>query len=110
MVADSTTNVEYIVACGASKETIWTKNFIQELDLVLSIVDPMLIIVIIPTQLRMLTVNGSSKVRAYFGTAFIKEIIGKGDVKVERVSSTENVADPLTKPLSKKYLKVILRR
>ncbi|KAK4409544.1 AP-3 complex subunit delta [Sesamum angolense] len=43
MVADSTTIVEYIVACGASKETIWIKNFIQELDLVLSIVDPMLI-------------------------------------------------------------------
>ena len=30
----------------------------------------------------------------------IREIIGRGDVIVEKVSSIDNVVDPLTKPLS----------
>ena len=30
----------------------------------------------------------------------IREIITRGDVVVKRVSSTDNVADPLTKPLT----------
>ena len=32
----------------------------------------------------------------------IREIIGRGDVIVDRVASAENVADPLTKPLAQK--------
>ena len=32
----------------------------------------------------------------------IREIIARGDVVVERVPSTDNVADPLTKPLAQK--------
>ncbi|CAA0806232.1 Unknown protein, partial [Striga hermonthica] len=30
------------------------------------------------------------------------EIIGRGDVVMERVESAENIADPLTKPLPQK--------
>ena len=30
----------------------------------------------------------------------IREIVARGDVVVERVSSTDNIADPLTKPLA----------
>jgi hypothetical protein len=30
----------------------------------------------------------------------IREIIHRGDVRIEKVSSEDNIADPLTKPLS----------
>ena len=39
-VADSTTEAEYIAASSATKEVVWIKRFISELDRVHSIVDP----------------------------------------------------------------------
>ncbi|KAL0325379.1 UNVERIFIED_CONTAM: Retrovirus-related Pol polyprotein from transposon RE2, partial [Sesamum radiatum] len=30
----------------------------------------------------------------------LREMVGRGDVRIDRVSSTENTADPLTKPMS----------
>ncbi|KAL0302424.1 UNVERIFIED_CONTAM: Retrovirus-related Pol polyprotein from transposon TNT 1-94 [Sesamum angustifolium] len=40
---DSTTEVEYIVASEATKEAVWMKNYIQELGVVPSIVEPVVI-------------------------------------------------------------------
>ena len=37
----------------------------------------------------------------------IREIVARGDVVVERVPSTNNVADPLTKPLAQEFFIVI---
>ncbi|KAK2382607.1 hypothetical protein QL285_070129 [Trifolium repens] len=39
-VADSTTEAEYIAASDAAKEAVWIKEFITELGIVPSIVDP----------------------------------------------------------------------
>ncbi|KAL0287194.1 UNVERIFIED_CONTAM: Retrovirus-related Pol polyprotein from transposon TNT 1-94 [Sesamum calycinum] len=41
--ADSTTEAEYIAASEATKETVWMKNYIQELDVVPSIAEPVVI-------------------------------------------------------------------
>ena len=32
----------------------------------------------------------------------LREIVGRGDILIQKVASAENVADPLTKPLSQK--------
>ena len=40
IVAYSTTKAEYIVASDATKEEVWTKKFIIELDVVPSITNP----------------------------------------------------------------------
>ena len=40
---DSTTESEYIAACKAAKEAIWIKKFITELEVVPSIVHPILL-------------------------------------------------------------------
>ena len=40
-IADSTTEVEYIVASDVAKEAIWSKKFTTGLGIVLSISDPM---------------------------------------------------------------------
>ncbi|KAL0301459.1 UNVERIFIED_CONTAM: hypothetical protein Sradi_6422700 [Sesamum radiatum] len=39
-IIDSTTDAEYIAAFKAAKEVVWMKNYIQELDVVLSIANP----------------------------------------------------------------------
>ncbi|KAL0378596.1 UNVERIFIED_CONTAM: Retrovirus-related Pol polyprotein from transposon TNT 1-94 [Sesamum radiatum] len=41
--ADSTTEAEYIAASEAAKEAVWMKNYIQELDVVPSIAEPVVI-------------------------------------------------------------------
>ncbi|KAL0453621.1 UNVERIFIED_CONTAM: hypothetical protein Slati_1340200 [Sesamum latifolium] len=41
--ADSTMEAEYIVASEAAKEAVWMKNYIQELGVVPSIAEPVVI-------------------------------------------------------------------
>ncbi|KAL0411609.1 UNVERIFIED_CONTAM: hypothetical protein Slati_3750600 [Sesamum latifolium] len=59
---------EYIAASKAAKKAVWMKNYIQELGMVPSIVEP--------------------------------EMVSRGNCRMDRVSSAENTADPLTKPMS----------
>ena len=40
MIADSTTEVEYIAASEVAKEAVWMRKFIAELEVVPSITDP----------------------------------------------------------------------
>ncbi|KAL0413248.1 UNVERIFIED_CONTAM: hypothetical protein Sradi_1526500 [Sesamum radiatum] len=40
---DSTTKVEYIAVSKAAKEVVWIKNYIQELGVVPSIVEPVVL-------------------------------------------------------------------
>lgn len=44
IVADSTTEVEYITTFEAAKEVVWIRKFIDELKVVSSIVDPITVI------------------------------------------------------------------
>ncbi|KAL0386218.1 UNVERIFIED_CONTAM: Retrovirus-related Pol polyprotein from transposon TNT 1-94 [Sesamum radiatum] len=82
---DSTTEVEYIAASEAAKKAVWTKNYIHELGVVPSIVEP--------------RSHHRSKhiLRRYH---LLREMMSKGDCRMDRVSSAENTSDPLTKPIS----------
>ena len=46
-MADSTTEAEYITTIVAAKEVVWIRKFINELRVVSSIVDPIIVIVTI---------------------------------------------------------------
>ncbi|KAI3472572.1 hypothetical protein Pfo_029356 [Paulownia fortunei] len=100
--ADSTTEAEYIAASDAAKEAVWIRNFIQGLDVIPSIVDPVMIYcdnngAIAQAKEPRSHQRSKHIMRRYH---LIREIIGRGDVIVDRVASAENVADPLTKPLA----------
>jgi hypothetical protein len=100
--ADSTTEVEYIAVSEAAKEGVWIKKFIAELG-------------VVPSASRLLKLycdnNGAitqakeprshqkSKhvLRRYH---LIREIVERDDVKVCKIDTEANIADPLTKPLS----------
>ncbi|CAH1448519.1 unnamed protein product [Lactuca virosa] len=107
-VADSTCESEYIAASEASKEAIWLKNFIGDLGVVSSIKEPMEILcdnegaVALTKEPRD---HGRSRHidRKYH---FIRHRVEEGLLVVKRVSSEDNLADPLTKGLSRvKHLK-----
>ncbi|KAL0325351.1 UNVERIFIED_CONTAM: Retrovirus-related Pol polyprotein from transposon TNT 1-94 [Sesamum radiatum] len=100
--ADSTTEAEYIVASEAVKETVWMKNYIQELGVVPSIVEPVVILCdnnMAIAQVKEPRYHHRSKhiLRRYH---LLREMVSRGDIRMDRVSSAENTADPLTKPVS----------
>ncbi|CAL9111403.1 unnamed protein product [Musa textilis] len=99
---DSTIEAEYIAVAEATKEGVWMKKFIIDLGVVPSNEES------IPlycdnneaiTQAKELRSHQKSKhvLRRFH---LIREIVTRKDVVVKRVPSEDNIADPLTKPLS----------
>ncbi|KAJ9547185.1 hypothetical protein OSB04_019728 [Centaurea solstitialis] len=112
-IADSTTEAEYIAASDAAKEAVWLRNFLSDLRVVASISRPIDIFCDnsgAVAQAKEPREHHKSRhvLRKYH---LIREIIGRGDVRICKIPTDENVTDPLTKPLAraieirvKKYL------
>ncbi|KAL0420461.1 UNVERIFIED_CONTAM: Retrovirus-related Pol polyprotein from transposon TNT 1-94 [Sesamum latifolium] len=101
-IPDSTTEAEYIAASEAAKEAVWMKNYIQELGVVPSIAEPVVIFYDnngAIAQAKKLRSHHRFKhiLRRYH---LLREMVSGGDCRMDRVSSAENTADPLTKPMS----------
>jgi hypothetical protein len=101
IVVDSTIETEYIAASEATKEVVWIKNFISELGVVPSVSSPMDLYCDNNRAIAQVKESRAHKrvkfvLRHYH---LIREIIGRGDVKICNVHTDHNVADPLTKPL-----------
>ena len=102
-VADSTCELEYIAASDASKEEIWLKNFIGELEVIPSIKEPMKILcdnegaVDLTKEPRD---HGRSRHidRKYH---LIRHKVEEGHLVVKGISPEDNPADPLTKRLTR---------
>ncbi|KAL0439312.1 UNVERIFIED_CONTAM: Retrovirus-related Pol polyprotein from transposon RE2 [Sesamum latifolium] len=100
--SDSTTEAEYIATSEAAKEAVWMKNYIQELGVIPSIAEPVVIFCDnngAIAQAKEPRAHHRSKhiLRRYH---LLREMVSRGDCRMDRVSSTENTADPLTKPMS----------
>ena len=98
---DSTTESEYIVASEAAKEAVWIRNFISKLEVVPTIVDLTTLYCdnnrAIAQENEPLSHQRSKQVlRRYH---LIREIIGRNDVKIEKVLTDQNIVNPLIKPL-----------
>ncbi|WKA12852.1 hypothetical protein VitviT2T_030203 [Vitis vinifera] len=100
-VADSTTEAEYIAASEAAKEAVWMKKFISELGVVPSIEEPIPLLcdnngAIAQAKEPRSHQKSKHVLRMYH---LIREIIERGDVKIEKIDGKENAADPFTKAL-----------
>ncbi|KAL0427304.1 UNVERIFIED_CONTAM: Retrovirus-related Pol polyprotein from transposon RE2 [Sesamum latifolium] len=100
--ADSTTEAEYIAASKAAKEAVWMKNYIQELGMVPSIAEPVVTFcdnngAIAQAKKPRSHHRSKHMLRRYH---LLMEMVSRGDCRMDRVSSAENTADPLTKPMS----------
>ncbi|KAL0298211.1 UNVERIFIED_CONTAM: Retrovirus-related Pol polyprotein from transposon RE2 [Sesamum angustifolium] len=86
----------------AAKEAVWMKNYIQDLGAVPSISMPVVIFCDnngAIAQARELRSHHRSKniLRRYH---LLREMVGRGDIRIDQVSSAENIVDPLAKPMS----------
>ena len=100
-VADSTTEVEYIAASEAAKEAVWIRKFMIELGVVPNAGCPVNLYCDnngAIAQAKEPRAHQKSKhiLRRYH---LIREILNRGDVKICKIATEANVADPLTKPL-----------
>ncbi|KAJ9562356.1 hypothetical protein OSB04_007516 [Centaurea solstitialis] len=100
---DSTTEAEYIAASDAAKEAVWLRNFLSDLRVVASVSRPIDIFCDnsgAVAQAKEPREHHKSRhvLRKYH---LIREIIGRGDVRICKIPTEENVADPLTKPLAR---------
>nr|GEW56531.1 hypothetical protein [Tanacetum cinerariifolium] len=101
MDADAS-NVEYIAAFDASKEAVWIQKFIYGLDVVPTIEEP--INTYCDNNIAIATANdhGITKGARHFHAKFycLRETIEMGDVRIEKVDTYDNLADPFTKALA----------
>ena len=99
---DSTTEAEYITASDATKEAVWVKKFITDLGVVPMISNPIPLMFDNNGAIAQAKEPRSHQKSKHILRRFhlIREIVVRGDVVVERVPSTDNIADPLTKPLA----------
>ena len=100
-MADSTTEAEYIDASDAAKEAVWIRNFIFRLGVLPSITNPVDVYcdnngAIIQAKEPISHKQSKHILRRFH---LIHEIIEKGDVKICRAHTDDNVANPSTKPL-----------
>ncbi|KAL0448075.1 UNVERIFIED_CONTAM: Retrovirus-related Pol polyprotein from transposon RE2 [Sesamum latifolium] len=89
-------------ASEAAKEVVWMKNYIKELGVVPSIAEPIVIFCDnngAIAQAKESRSHHRSKhiLRRYH---LLREMVSRGHCRMDRVSSAENTADPLTKPMS----------
>ncbi|KAL0458841.1 UNVERIFIED_CONTAM: Retrovirus-related Pol polyprotein from transposon TNT 1-94 [Sesamum latifolium] len=93
---------EYIAASKASTEVVWIKNYIEELGVVPSIAELVVIVcdnhgAIAQAKEPRSHYHSKHILRCYH---LLREMVSKGDCRIDRVSSAENTADPLTKLMS----------
>ncbi|KAJ9541510.1 hypothetical protein OSB04_028016 [Centaurea solstitialis] len=102
-IADSTIEAEYIAASDAAKEAVWLRNYITDLRVVTSISRPVDIYCDNSGAVAQAKEPRKyHKSRHVFGKYhLIWEIIGRGDVRICKIPTDENVTDPLIKPLAR---------
>nr|GEY11987.1 hypothetical protein [Tanacetum cinerariifolium] len=100
--ATSSTEVEYIVAYDASKEAVWVRKFIYRLGVVPTIEEPISMYCDNTGAITIANKSRITKGARHFCTKvhYLREVIEYGDVKLEKVHTDDNLADPFTKALS----------
>ena len=91
IVADSTTESEYIFASEAAKEPVWIKKFVTELGVVPSVLNPVELFcdnngAIAQAKEPRSHQKSKQILRRYH---LIREIIERGDVKISKVASED---------------------
>ena len=104
--ADSTTEAEYIAASDAAKEAVWIRKFVTELGVVPSISSPLALHCDNNGAIAQAKEPRAHQKSKHIERRFhiIREIVGRGDIAMQKVASADNVADPLTKAMTQQQL------
>nr|GEU53461.1 retrotransposon protein, putative, Ty1-copia subclass [Tanacetum cinerariifolium] len=93
---------EYIAAFDASKEAVWVRKFIYGLGVVPTIQEPIGMYCDNTGAITIANESVITKGARYFRAKvhYLREVIEYGDVKLEKVHTDDNLADPFTKALA----------
>ncbi|GKA61298.1 retrotransposon protein, putative, ty1-copia subclass [Tanacetum coccineum] len=100
--ATSSAEAEYIAAFDASKEAVWVRKFISRLGVVPTIEKPINIYCDNTKAIVIANESGITKGARHFRAKvhYLCEVIKFGDIKLEKVHTNDNLADPFTKLLA----------
>ncbi|GKB10542.1 hypothetical protein Tco_0844465 [Tanacetum coccineum] len=100
--ATSSTYAEYIAAFDASKEAVWIRKFIFGLGVVPTIEEPINMYYDNTRAIAIAKDHRVTKGARHFCVKvhYHRETIEMGDVKIEKVDTDDNLADPFTKALT----------
>ncbi|GJS94593.1 hypothetical protein Tco_0801561 [Tanacetum coccineum] len=93
---------EYIAAFDASKEAVWVRKFISGLGVVPTIEKPINMYCDNTGAIAIANESGITKGARHFRAKvhYLREVIEFGDIKLEKVHTDDNLADPFTKALA----------
>nr|GEZ46522.1 hypothetical protein [Tanacetum cinerariifolium] len=100
--ATSSAEAEYITAFDASKEAVWVRKFIFGLGVVPTIEEPISMYCDNTGAITIANESGITKGARHFRVKvhYLREVIEFGDIKLEKVHTDNNLADPFTKALA----------
>nr|GEV47522.1 hypothetical protein [Tanacetum cinerariifolium] len=100
--ATSYVEAEYIDAFDASKEAVWVRKFISRLGVVPIIKEPISMYCDNTGAIAIANESEITKGARHFSAKvhYLREVIEYGDVKLEKVHTYDNLADPFTKVLA----------
>ncbi|GJU73448.1 retrotransposon protein, putative, ty1-copia subclass [Tanacetum coccineum] len=100
--ATSSTDVEYITAFDASKEAVWIRKFISGLGVVPTIEEHINMYCDNTRAIAIAKDHGVTKGARHLCAKvyYLRKTIKMGDVKIEKVDTDDNLADPFTKDLA----------
>ncbi|GJS15902.1 retrotransposon protein, putative, ty1-copia subclass [Tanacetum coccineum] len=100
--ATSSAEAEYIAAYDAFKEAIWVRKFISGLGVVPTIEKPINMYCDNTRAISIAKESGITKGARHFRAKvhYLREVIEFGDIKLEKVHTDDNLADPFTKALA----------
>nr|GFB38895.1 putative retrotransposon protein [Tanacetum cinerariifolium] len=100
--ATSSAEAEYIAAFDAFKEAVWVRKFISGLGVVPTIEEPISMYCDNTRAIAIANESGITKDARHFHAKvhYLREVIEFGDIKLEKVHTYDNLADPFTKALA----------
>ncbi|GKA12652.1 hypothetical protein Tco_0692198 [Tanacetum coccineum] len=100
--ATSSAEAEYIAAYDASKEAVWVRKFISGLGVVPTIEEPISMYCDNTGAITIANESGITKGARHFRAKvhYLRKVIEFGDIKLEKVHTYDNLADPFTKALA----------
>ena len=101
VIADSTTEAEYMAASEAAKEAVWIKQFLEGLRVVPTSKDPVPLFCDNSGAVFQAKEPKSSNKSRHVLRKFhvIRDYVDRKDISICKVGTEDNIADPLTKPL-----------
>ena len=99
---------KYVAACEATKEAVWLRKFLIDLEVVPNATQPITLYCDNSGAVANSKEPRSHKRSKYIERKYhlIRDIVARGDVKVEKISTHDNIADPFTKSLSSGVLDI----